>query len=295
MKKIMRSFLFLFCVAMTGCVSQTLAWRPDVQSYTNELVHRYHFDRKELNKLFCHLHSNPEVLRHLHRPAEAMPWIKYESAFLTHQRIAEGIKFSQKHQQVLRQLETRYEVPAPILVAIIGVETNYGAYQPKFNAAEALATIAFSNSKRRAFFKSEFTNLLLLSRERHVDPLQWRSSYAGALGIPQFMPSSYRRFAVKYQNDGKPIDLDHNINDALASVANYLKHFGWQPHQLIAKRMAQMPHVLPRHTLVLDDRRGKEYWHTLHNFDVILRYNTSSWYVMAVYELADAIAASHIT
>ena len=285
--------LFILCLGMTGCISQTFAWRPDVQAYTNELVHKYHFDRKELQKLFCRLHSNPDVMRHLNRPAEGMPWMKYEAAFLTQKRVAGGSQFFKLHRTALMHLEKQYGVPAAVIVAVIGVETNYGEYQPKYSAAEALATIGFSHSRRHAFFRSELTELLLLSREMQVDPLHWRSSYAGALGIPQFMPSSYRKYAVKYQGpdqeQGGPIDLDHNMLDAMASVAHYLQHFGWQPHHLIVKKMHAAGTPGQKHVLALKENSGLEYWHTLHNFDVILRYNTSSWYAMTVYELATAI------
>lgn len=228
-----------------------------------------------------------QVLKRLNHPYEEKPWYEYKTRFLTQKRILEGIKFARVHRRALAKLEKKYGVPASIIVAIIGVETNYGEVHPKFQAVEALATIAFSNSKRCGFFKSELTELLLLSREKHIDPLDWRSSYAGALGIPQFMPSSYRHYAIPYFPQNQ-VDLDHNMLDAAASVANYLQHFGWQPHQVIVKRIFSLDQQEQKHIVVLEDKE-KEYWLALHDFDVIRRYNTSSQYALVVYKLAEAI------
>lgn len=280
--------LLLLCACASMHANPVLAERSDVQAYINELVQTHHFEKDKLKELFSKLHSNPEILKKLNRPYAKKPWYIYRSGFLTQKRIQDGIKFARVHREALAKLEKKYGVPPSIIVAIIGVETNYGKYPLKFEAAEALATIAFSHSKRRAFFRSELTELLLLSREKQVDPLCWRSSFDGGLGIPQFMPSSYRHYAVDYFSQNQ-IDLDHDMLDSAASVANYLQHFGWQPHQLIVKRIFSLDQQQQKHVVVLENKIGKEYWLALHDFDVIRRYNASPQYVMAVYELAEAI------
>lgn len=280
--------LLLLCNCTSTPANQALSERSDVQDYINELVQVHHFEKNKLEELFSKFHSNPQVLRKLNHPYEEKPWYEYQAGFLTKKRIQDGVKFAHVHRCALAKLERKYGVPASIIVAIIGIETNYGECHPKFQAVEALATIAFSNSKRREFFKSELTELLLLSREKHIDPLSWRSSYAGALGIPQFMPSSYRHYAIDYFSRNQ-IDLDHDMLDSIASVANYLQHFGWQPHQQIVKRIFSLDQQEQKHVVILEDKTEKEYWLALHDFDVIRRYNTSSQYAMAVYELAEAI------
>jgi membrane-bound lytic murein transglycosylase B len=254
-------------------------------------------------------------------PLEQRPWHTYQMLFITEWRIRKGAEFWDNHADVLSRVEEQYGVPASIIVATIGIETKYGANTGEYPVIDALTNIAFSDSPRSNYFLSELKEFLLLTREQHLDPLKVMGSYAGAIGQPQFMPSSYRRYAVSYDGHSK-IDLSHNENDIIASIANYYKQFGWHADQpiaipasivnsrykiylargdevKIANRSSfaeyglitknNIPSNIKYHVLSLQDYWGKEYWYSFHNFDVIKRYNSSDLYAMAVFQLSHYI------
>lgn len=303
-----------------------LAAREDTQRFIDEMSRKHGFDRRQLESWFALVEMRQGILDKITRPAEkTKPWRDYRRIFLDQQRIDNGVAFWRSQLPVLMEAQQRYGVDPAIIVAIIGVETRYGRVTGRDRVLEALGTIAFGHPPRAPFFRSELEHYLLLSREEGIDPLILTGSYAGAMGIPQFMPSSYRRYAVDFNGDGRR-DLWRDPVDAVGSVANYLAVHGWRADGPVALR-AQVAGsafqawlnqgLKPQHSLAewrgvgvvpidapseLDDNAkaillalegdsGVEYWLGLDNFYAITRYNHSPLYAMAVYQLSRAIRA----
>lgn len=297
-----------------------LTYRTDINSYIQQVSHRYHIPPQELTSIFNRVKLQPQIIEAIERPYEAKPWPQYRGVFLTPERTAAGVKFWRTHAKDLARAEKQYGVPANIIVAILGVETYYGQRQGNYRVIDALSTLAFNYPSRAPFFRNELTEYLLLTREHKLDPFSLMGSYAGAIGQPQFMPSSYRHYAVDFSGHGRS-DLRNNTTDVIGSVANYFKQHGWQyqapviqpatilgnhPRQLDTSArvpnysLAQLSHlgIKPKHhapnahkvgVVVLEDRGGAPLWIAYPNFYVITRYNTSKQYAMAVYELSEAI------
>lgn len=314
-----RSIFTLIILLLTtplALAENNFASRPSVQAFVHEMVKRYHFNQKELLALFSNVQVRPKVMSSIRAPLEQRPWYIYQMAFITESRIRQGVDFWNKNEDVLERAERIYGVPASIIVATIGVETKYGKNTGDFRVIDALANIAFSESRRAPYFRSELKEFLLLTREQHLDPLKVMGSYAGAIGQPQFMPSSYRHYAVNFSGN-KHIDLSHNESDIIGSIANYYKQHGWQEDDPVAipaslaknkslfaysstKQLYVPPSELMKYVaaggklpknkkaklLQLQGYYGSEYWLSFHNFDVIKQYNTSNLYAMAVYQLS---------
>jgi len=276
--------------------------KPEVKNFINKMVYKHHFAKSKLVTLFNQVKIRPVVIQSVKKPLEQKPWYAYQMLFVTEWRIRQGVAFWNKYQDVLERAEKTYGVPASIIVATIGVETKYGKNNGEYRVIDALSSIAFSESPRAPFFRNELEQFLLLAREKHLDPLKVMGSYAGAIGQPQFMPSSYRHYAVNFSGN-REIDLSHNEADVIGSVANYYKKQGWQTNQPVAVRMRiqQQPFgflthfnqpALPSPTdpkaklIELHGYFGREYWMSYPNFDVIKRYNPSNLYAMAVYQLS---------
>ncbi|VVE55221.1 lytic murein transglycosylase B [Pandoraea communis] len=321
-------------------VPQRYAANPEVDAFINDIVARDGFDRAELQRVFSRVVFSQTAARLAAPPATPgqKNWIKYERNFLDNTRINGGVRFWNQNAATLARAAKQYGVPEEIIVAIIGVETIYGRNMGNFRTIDALTTLAFdypparNRSERMALFRNELENLLLYARERGVDPFSVYGSYAGAIGIPQFMPSSIRNYAVDYTGDGK-INLTTDVADAIGSVANFLKQHGWQPGQpvvwnIAADRGSQglaeagadgqpEPHWKlgdfikagmlmnePRldvgasrdtPVLIVDlptPGQATQYRMGLNNFYVLTRYNRSFFYAMSVYDLADAIKAA---
>lgn len=299
--------------------------RPDVRSFIDEMSVRHGFDPDRLAGLFSQIRMRDDIIARITRPAEkAKPWHAYRAIFLDQQRIDGGAEFWRTHAADLARAERTYGVPPEIVTAIIGVETRYGRITGKDGVLEALATLAFDYPRRADFFRGELENYLLLTREERIDPLSLQGSYAGAMGIAQFMPSSYRAYAVDFNGDGHR-DLWRDPVDAIGSVANYLGEHGWRRGLPIARPAAvqgtayravldqglkpqlslreldrygvqpqtPMEPSLEAILLELEGRWGPQYWLGFDNFYVITRYNHSPLYAMAVYELAQAIRNNH--
>lgn len=294
--------------------------RPEVQKFIDEMVNEHDFDADSLTDIFSRAKVSKSIVKAISRPAEAKPWYKYRPIFLTDDRIKLGVKFLQKNEESLRRAEEVYGVPAEIIVAIIGVETRYGKHAGKYKVINSLSTLAFNYPKRSKFFRNELIQFLLLAREQLMDPLSVNGSYAGAMGIPQFISSSYRNYAVDFDEDGK-IDIWDNTVDAIGSVGNYFKQHGWQAGKAIANRAevandnylailskglephvstvelvdygitaAQMPDEnIDIKFLEYELKNGREFWLGFDNFYVITRYNHSALYAMAVYQLSEEI------
>ena len=199
---------------------------PGIPEFINEMVVKHQFKRAELESVFDHAQHLPNVIETISRPSTSRPWLEYRTSFVNAERIKFGLQFWNKYRQTLQHAERKYRVPQEIILAVIGVETVYGRDVGTFRTLDALTTLAFDFPRRAEFFRSELENYLLLAREQQFDLLETRGSYAGALGIPQFMPSSYRNYAVDF-NGNHHIDLLREPRDAIGSVANYLREYGW--------------------------------------------------------------------
>ena len=199
---------------------------PGIPEFIDEMVAKHKFKRAELEKVFEVAQEVPAVIDAISKPPSSKPWLEYRANFVNPQRIKMGLEFWHKYRNTLRRAEIKYGVPQDIIVAVIGVETIYGQDAGNFRTLDALTTLAFEYPQRAEFFRGELENFLLLAREQQFDLLSIRGSYAGALGIPQFMPSSYRVYAVDF-NGNRRINLLGEERDAIGSVANFLKVFGW--------------------------------------------------------------------
>lgn len=317
LKKTILGCLFWLMASVTYATTD-LTERHDVQAFIQSMVKKHGFSATELNHLFKSVKIRPQVMQSLVHPFEEQPWYIYQRYFVTPDRITQGVAFWDQYNAILSNAERQYGVPASLIVATIGVESKYGARTGNYPVIESLSNIAFSSSKRAAYFRSELEQFLLLTHEQHLNPLQVMGSYAGAIGQPQFMPSSYRRYAVSYAG-GSSIDLSNCEADVIASVANYYKLHGWikdapivipadikttypigltKPTPALMLKNLVAYGITPRETVTTDasmkilSLQGKEhneYWLTFNNFDVIRRYNTSSQYALAVYELSQYI------
>ncbi|MGH8183926.1 MAG: lytic murein transglycosylase B [Rhodanobacteraceae bacterium] len=275
-----------------------------------------------LNALLDSAVVKQSIIDAMNRPAEKKPWSQYRPIFMNPERITEGIQFYRQHHALLTQIGKQYGVPPQYIVAIIGVETNYGAITGSYRVLDALVTLAFHYPPRASYFRGELATLLELPANKLPGPIpDIYGSYAGAEGLAQFMPSSIHDFAVDADGDGH-INLNASLPDAFASVANYFRAHGWQIGQPVAVQadpsanaapppayanvMPQTPleqfsakgyaptsqenPSTPANLLTLDGANGPEYWLTFRNFYVITRYNHSPMYALAVTQLADAIA-----
>jgi len=304
---------------------QPLIQRADVQAFIREMAARHGFKAAQLQATFSRAQAQPSIIAAMSKPAEAKPWFAYREIFVNPKRIQGGVQFWRTHASALARAEQVYGVPPQIVVAIIGVETQYGGNMGKYRVFEALSTLAFGYPRRAAFFRKELENYLLLTRAEGIDPLNLRGSYAGAMGLGQFMPSSFLSYAVDFDGDGHR-DLWRNPTDAIGSVANYFKKNGWRSGQpvavpatvsgtrypaLVSQRLnppkssvAQLRSqgVTPREPvsdaqaamlLEFAGQTGPEYWLGFDNFYAITRYNRSQLYALAVYQLSQAISAQY--
>ncbi|MCK9504051.1 MAG: lytic murein transglycosylase B [Porticoccaceae bacterium] len=325
----MRKWLFLsaalslstFGSLALGSDVRTYQQHPQALAFVDKMVVDHSFDRQALLALFAQAEHKQSIIDAMNRPAEKVkPWKDYRQIFIQEKRIDLGAAFWRKHSDTLDAVEKNYGVDAAIIVAIIGVETYYGRNTGSYRVIDALTTLAFDYPKRSPFFTKELENFLLLSREQAQDPLALKGSYAGAMGYGQFMPSSYRAYAVDYDGDNI-VDIWNNPEDAIASVANYFVRHGWQTGQPVAARatavsgydnqkfneleqptvtlkqhksaglavIGKYPPQLKAMPMKLEGERGDEYWLGFDNFYTITRYNHSHRYAMAVFQLSELI------
>nr|WP_283939459.1 lytic murein transglycosylase B [Pseudomonas sp. R3.Fl] len=294
---------------------------PQVAQFVGEMTRDYGFADEQLLSLFQDVERKQSILDAISRPAERVkPWKDYRPIFLTDARIKRGVEFWNQNAEALARAEKDYGVPAQYIVAIIGVETFFGRNTGNYRVMDALSTLAFDYPPRADFFRKELKQFLLLAREQQVDPLGLNGSYAGAMGLPQFMPSSFRAYAVDFDGDGH-INIWTDPTDAIGSVASYFKQHGWQAGEPVVSQaelsmdsaqdaitqglepqmnLGQLRAAGWRtHDVLRDDLKvtairfegadGPEYWVGLPNFYVITRYNRSAMYAMAVHQLAGEI------
>lgn len=309
-------------VAMPSMVqAHGYADHPVAQPFIDQLVSEG-FDRQEIRDVLLKAERKDSILKAISRPAEKrLTWGEYRNIFLKQKRINQGVSFWNEHADTLARAEKEYGVPAEIIVAIIGVETRYGRNMGSYRVVDALSTLGFDYPKRGKFFQGQLKEYFYLIRDEKVEPFSLKGSYAGAMGFGQFIPSSFRNFAVDFDGDGKK-DIWNNPVDAIGSVANYFKAHHWKAGAPVRSNvvMTQMAKdewinkgLKPELTLAQWAERGIQtrrdlagdnpatlmrleikgefqYWFGLHNFYVITRYNHSRLYAMAVYELSQAVA-----
>lgn len=311
---------FTLCAVMhltfaTGSDNTTATIADDIKQFQQDLVTEFSFKQSELDHAFSHAHFEEQIIKTMERPYEKKSYTQYHNLFVTPERISKGKIFMQKHKGYLQQISKQYGVSPEIIVAIIGVESNYGAKQKQYSTLDSLYTLAFHYPKRAKFFRYELAQFFLLCRELGLETENVAGSYAGALGIPQFMPSNYRHLATSTENIKHP-DLFNSFDDAIASIANYLKHFGWESGQPSAISATISPGsnavinqvysgnnlakagIIPTKKVApkqrgklfqIEDEANTKTWLGFTNFKVIKRYNNSDLYALAVTELADAI------
>ena len=307
------------CLIGATKISSPLPER-EVQLFIQSMAEKHGFDPASLEGLFSRARVQPLILDTMSKSAKRKSWDEYRPLFVNADHIQRGVRFWDENADMLTKARESYGVPEEIITAIIGIETHYGRNTGRFRVLDALTTLAFQYPPRADTFLGELEQYLLLTREEQINPLDPRGSYAGAMGIAQFMPGSYRYFAVDFDGDGRR-DLFDNNADAIGSVANYLNRHGWRSDQrtVVRARVAgehYLPYansglelnylvaqwkwlgVTPTEELLgneaailfsLTRANGPEYWLGLNNFYVITRYNRSSYYAMAVHELGHEI------
>lgn len=296
---------------------------PAVRRFIADMSRKHKFSTAFLEQTLSPVRRNSEVLKKAGAPAEGKAWRAYRPIFLTEDRIRGGVDFWNRHRSALDAASRKYGVPPEYITAIIGVETAYGRNMGKYNVLQSLTTLAFDFPKRSDFYRRELEQFLLLTREQRIQPNSLKGSYAGAMGMSQFISSSYRHYAVDFNND-KKTDL-WRPDDAIGSVANYFSKHGWKRGGDVAiparvsgssyHNMADTTAKKPRYSMSQLDRAGvrptgrfwakkasliklvgtreTEYWIGGENFYVITRYNHSPKYAMAVHQLAQEIRRRH--
>ncbi len=320
MKKI--TALGLLLLSILPATAATL--RPQDSARMSELSAQLNVPLSQIDAAVTNADFRQEVLDAYKRPAESKPWYEYEALFMTDKRIQQGVEFWQANAATLARAEKVYQVPANIIVAIIGVETFYGTRMGQHPILDSLYTLAFYHPTRTSFFSKEFVNFIKLGNQQNWDLKTKLGSYAGAMGMGQFMPSSYLSYAVDFDGDGR-IDLFNSPADAIGSVANYFHQHGWKMGERVVESAqitkptadalaqdrvelkqhwqtlkdagvrinGQLPNEMPVSLLKYAQPTYSEYWVARQNFYVITRYNRSPLYAMVVYNLSQAIAKSN--
>jgi membrane-bound lytic murein transglycosylase B len=313
---------FVLALQLVSAAAEPASYlhRKETRQFISEMVRKHGFARKDLNRVFGSAQFQPAIINAMAQPVEVAlgSWQAYRALFINPQRIDAGVEFWSRNEEPLRRASAQFGVPEEIIVAIIGVETIYGRNVGTYRVIDALSTLAFDYPKRAEFFRGELENYLIVAREARIDPLRVKGSYAGAIGIPQFMPGTYRQFAVDYDGDGR-INLASSAADAIGSIGNFLQAHGWARGEPIAfgaevvgddwrklanagttpiYRAADLPAfgikpavLLPADTgcaLIELETQGQpsEFRIGLGNFRVLTRYNRSVLYAAAVLDLA---------
>lgn len=316
----------LFCLSMHGFAKgkavdeNKYANDAKIKSFAKDYAKKYKKDEQKTYNLLKQAKYKQSIIDAISRPAEfTLEWSDYAKIFLKEKRLAKGVEFWKKHQKVIDEVSKKYGVEPEVILAIIGVETWYGQHMGNYRVLDALVTLGFDYPKRSKFFKKELEEYLLLLDEQKLDGTKLKGSYAGAMGFGQFIPSSYRAYAKSYDGIGA-VDIWNDPKDAIASVANYLKVHGWRYGDLIAdqvmadkikdslisdklkldktvkqlrmKKVNVGESISPDAEVMLmkmEGQYGTEYWVGFKNFYVITRYNRSTMYSLAVYQLAQML------
>ena len=317
------------CIATLGVAFSNLATaaeqadfnKQELNNFINELVKEDGFSRTDLEKLFAKAEYKTRIIELISKPAERrLTWGEYRNLFINDRRINQGVEFWKENKVLLDQAAAKYGVSPAVIIGILGIETGFGRNSGGFRVVDALSTLGFGYPRRAAFFKKELRSLLQLAKQQGFDPLELKGSYAGAMGIPQFMPSSYLAYAVDFDGNGQA-DIWNSNADAIGSIASYLSRHGWTAGEPVAARATvtgkntdnfisknskpahtlsdaskmgwksttYLPNSIKVRGLELDGSQGAEHWLTTNNFYVITRYNRSDLYAMAVWQLGDHV------
>lgn len=295
---------------------------PAAADFVDQMVKQHKFEPAYVRDILAKAEKKQAILDAIARPAEkTKEWFEYRDIFIQESRITQGIEFWKDNQATLARAEKNYGVPAEIIVAIIGVETRYGRNTGSYRVIDALATLGFDYPPRADFFRGQLVEYLLMVREQEQDALALTGSYAGAMGYGQFIPSSFRSFAVDFDGDNK-VDIWNNPVDAIGSVANYFHVHKWQPGEQVmlpasagekhdetvlndkSRPSLSISELVKKGFSPVDDKidpeqkavvltyvgsEGKQYWLGFNNFYVITRYNRSHMYARAVWELSELL------
>lgn len=314
--------LALVSILSAACYAQQ---HPGAEEFAARAAEEYGLDPQEIMALLEGARFRQSIVDAISRPAEGKPWFEYRPIFITEKRIDGGVAFWREHRELIDQAAERFQVDPHVIVAIIGVETFYGRITGSYRVLDALTTLSFyypdTGNDRSDFFSRELMQFLQLGTEEDLPVLEVSGSYAGAMGLGQFMPSSYREYAVDLDGDGRR-DLWSSMSDVIGSVANYLHRHGWAYSQpvtyvvsagsdadlsLVASRNYKPERAVAELTAAgfaldapvsgdelaavvrLEEEDGDSHWMVFNNFYVITRYNRSPLYAMAVHELSEAI------
>ena len=327
----MSSFLLAACLlaAQPVLAGSDYLSRPDVRSFIDSMSEEHDIDSADLERILGDVRYTPAAVRLIgpvpsSAPSPARSYARYRAKFLTPELISAGSRFWSLHAKDLARAEAEYGVPSEVILGVLGVETFFGRNTGSFRVIDALATIAFDGERRQDYFRDELKELLLLARDSKIDPLAIKGSYAGAVGLPQFMPSSYRRYAVDYDDDGV-IDLLGSPADAIGSIASYMRAFGWVPNEVPTAPVRLAPGTeadlvsglervhdvseVQSKGVVFSGRdppaglvsifelptpgKPSKFVAGFTNFEVVTRYNRSTFYASAVLELGEAIQKAH--
>ncbi len=316
-------FTFIFSYQQSYAAERFTS-KPSVKEFIRHMEKKYRYNGSYISYVLGRAHYDPSVIQHMERPYEEEPWYHYRNIFITPERVQAGIEFYKQQRKVIAMEERHFGVPGSIIVAIIGIESKYGNRMGSYRVVDSLATLAFNYHPRAQFFRKELEDFFLLVREKDLDPLQIYGSYAGAMGMPQFMPSSYLYYGYGFSNERRP-NLFNNGSDAIFSIGNYLMQMGWERHKPIAtpakvsgtryEQALRNVHDKPKppqysveqledlgikplgyydlndsaYLMAFETDNGVRYWLGFNNFYVITRYNQSNLYAMAVYQLAQYI------
>ena len=319
--RLLAGIVFFCCASNSFAIDLD---RPDVAAFIDQMVQEHDYDRNEVRDILGQADSKKSIIEKISKPAEkSLSWAEYRPIFLTRERISAGVDFWQEHRVMLDRVSEETGVPIEMVVGIIGVETYFGRITGGNRVIDALSTLAFDYPPRQTFFRRELEEYLLLVREEDLDATEPVGSYAGAMGRPQFMPSSFRAYAVDSTGDGKR-DIWSNWADVAGSISNYFLKHGWKTGQEVAVQATLAstwsgPVPSPENTLkprgtvaslsqkgvlfatslpadgesellTYDGSDGIEHWVGFHNFFVITRYNHSVMYALAVHQLGLEIA-----
>lgn len=328
-KLIYTSFLFIFTLD-SFALTKDYTTKKEVSSFIDYMINNYSFEKTYLNDLFNNVNFQEKALKYYVKPLKKDfevkkkyhgSWDRYEKKLLSKKRINLGVDFMKKNKNYLNKAYEKYGVQAEYITAIIGIESFYGGYTGTFPVFDVLTTLAFEKNRRNKFFKNELKEYLLLTKRNKQNPKKVYGSFAGAIGLAQFMPSNFKKMAVDFNNDGV-LDL-HNELDAIGSIAKYLKKAGWNKKIPVATRVhyqgkrfnklktgfkykykrSKLKGIKPKskdffypykvHLVKLNRKKFDELWYGTRNFYVITRYNRSNYYAMAVHQLAQKLKKAY--
>ena len=291
-----QQLLFIISLSISLSTFADYSMHKDSKAVIDELVNEYGFEESYVVDVLKNAKKRNEMLVSVANPAEkTKTWDDYKAIFIKKKRIRDGKKFINDNLQTLERAQEEFGVPKEVITAILGVETDYGRVMGKYRVIDSLATLGFDDPRRSKFFRSELIQFFILTRENNLDILETKGSYAGAMGYGQFISSSYRAYAIDYDGD-EYVDLFNSVDDAIGSIANYLKRHGWKRDgSIVTKsypnnvRKFYKPHESLSRFLPLSFKENGEDIHFIadDNFYAIARYNISDVYAMAVYYLSE--------